>query len=114
MVRIHPVTRQRFVHAKHIGDMIIDADPPTRDDALTNEDVPLIGPFDDDTLPQGQQQGGPPSKQQQMFGGHANELFATVAWVESRQNLDNLSAIGTSSDTRRRRRKKLFVDLSNG
>ena len=106
MVKIERTTKQRFTHAKHIGDIVLDANPPTGGDALTNEDVVVIGPWQDfigsKTIS---------SRNQQMWAGHANELWGTTAHVKSMQDLDNLSAVGTRSDTHRRRRRKIHLEV---
>jgi len=106
MVKIDPVTRQRFTHAPHIGDMILEAN--SQDDVLDEENVVVIGPWTDNNPDGDTVTGGPPSRQQMMWGGHANELFGTDAWVETGADLDNLNVTGKSADTHRRRKKWIY------
>ncbi len=105
MVKIEPTTRQRYTKAKHSGDILLDANPPTQDDALTNEDVMVIGPFQDFTGSKTIN-----SRTQQMWGGHENALWGTTAHIEGMQDLDNLSPVGTSSSIFRRRRRKIYIN----
>ena len=106
MVRIEKTTRQRFTFAKHSGDIILDATAPSGDGALNDEDVLVIGPWDDfrgsKTIN---------SRTQQQWGGHENELWGTTAHIESNADLDNLSIVGTSASVFRRRRKKIYLEL---
>jgi hypothetical protein len=110
MVRIQKLTRQRYTFAPHCGDLVLEANAKG-DDALENEDVSVIGPWSDSMPGKATASGGPQSKAQQQWGGHVNELFGTVAWIESHEDLDNLTAIGTSADVHRRRKKFFYKKL---
>ncbi len=103
MVKIHPSTRQRFVTAKHTGDIVIDAEGPS---ALSQEVLPVIGGWTDYTG-----SGGVPTKLQMMFGGVSDELEGTDAWLEGARK-DHLDDLGNRTGTTRQRRKKIHIDLS--
>lgn len=106
MVAIDPITRQRFTYAKHSGDIVLDASPPGDDDALKNEDVVVIGDWEDYTG-----SASVNSKSQQMWGAVENELHGTEAQIEGGANLDSLSNVGTRAKTHRRRRRKIYHRL---
>ncbi len=106
MVRIEPTTRQRFTFAKHSCDIVLDAEAPGGDGALNDEDVLVIGPWDDF---RGSKTVN--SRTQQQWGGHENSLWGTTAHIESKADLDNLSVVGTSKSVFRRRRRKIYLEL---
>lgn len=106
MVRIERTTRQRFTFAKHSFDIMLDAEASSGDGALNDEDVRVIGPFSDF---RGSKTVN--SRTQQQWGGHENEFWGTTAQIEAKQDLDNLTEVGTSASINRRRRKKIFLRL---
>jgi hypothetical protein len=93
---IHPQTRQRVVYANHIGDITFLKDG---DDAICNEDVPVIGNWSDYTGI-----GSANSFTQQVFASKENSLQGTDPQVEGKIKLPNLSVVGTREGTHRRRR----------
>lgn len=103
---IDPQTRQRVLYSKHTGDIVYDAQNAPA--AVAEETVPVIGGFKDYTG-----SGGVPSRSQQMWAGHGNELQGTDAQIESRENLDQLGVVGQRTSTTRRRRRRIYKDLSN-
>jgi hypothetical protein len=107
MVFIDPVTRQRVVCAKHVGDITYDL---TGDDAISREDVPLIGPWTDWTG----SNFNPietDSRNLQLWAGHENELFGTDPHIQEGTKIPNLSVVGTRKGTHRRRIIKRYVEI---
>jgi len=101
---IDPVTRKRIVTAKHVGDIVYDL---SGDDAISQENVPLIGPWEDYT-------GSDPnvqSRELQMWAGHENKFWGQVPKIESNEDLSNLSVVGTRKGTHRRRPIKKYKKL---
>ncbi len=84
--------------------------PEAGNGAIADEDVKIIGPFDDSSrVAFADENNIPSSRNFQMWGGHDNELWGTDAHIETDATLPNLSVVGTSKDIRRRRRK--YFDL---
>lgn len=102
---IDPVTRQRVVYARHIGDMTYDL---VGDDAIAKEDVPLIGPWTDWTGSNLNVN----SQTQQQFSSSENALFGTDPQITDNAKVPNLSVIGTRKGTHRRRVVKRYLDLN--
>lgn len=103
---IDPQTRQRIIRSKHSGDINWDR---VGDPAVQDEDVPLIGDWEDWTG-----SGVVSSRSLQMFAGLANEFFGTDASIENRTDRGNESVVGTNAETHRRRRIKMNKDFIDG
>ena len=101
---IDPVTRQRVLYAKHSGDFQYDQ---IGDEAVVQEDVPVIGAWEDWTG-----SGGAPSIAQQHFASQENSLQNTDPSITDNAKLPNLSIVGTRVGTHRRRTKRIYVDPS--
>ena len=105
MVFIDPTTRKRIVTAKHVGDITYDLD--IGDTAISEEDVPLIGPWNDYTGSDTNVN----SKTQQQHAGLVNELQGTDAQFDSNGDLNNLTERGKTASTHRQRRIKVYKKL---
>jgi len=95
MVIIDPVTRQRIVAAKHIGDIEYELEG---DDAIVRTNIPLIGPWigrngSDLTVN---------SRNQQMWAGHENDIQGSDPSIESKERLPELDVEGKTKRTHRR------------
>jgi len=102
MVYIEKNTRQRYVRARHTGDIILDAQGPNP--SLTQETVPVIGGWTDYTG-----SGGVPTKQQLYAAGLPDELFGTDSYLEGARK-KQLGIIGEKVDKYRLRTKKIYVE----
>jgi hypothetical protein len=100
-IKLDPITRQRVQFSRHCGDIEYDLEG---DSVLTNESVPVIGPWADHTGT-----GGPPARQQQMFGGLPNQFFGQDIAIEGAK-LGNLNEVGENADLFRRRRIRRTMD----
>lgn len=105
---LDPLTRQRILHNKHVGDISYPAQGIGQDvsPAIRDESVPLIGGFKDYTG-----SGGPNSRSQQQWGGAENELWGTDAAIESKEDLNNLNIVGQNKQTTRRRLRLVYKKL---
>ena len=99
---IDKVTRQRIPYMKHSGDFTYDL---SGDEAVVQEDVPVIGAWEDWTG-----SGGVPSATQQHFASQENSLQGSDEQIIDKAKLPNLSVIGTRVGTHRRRTKKVYVN----
>lgn len=102
-IEIDPVTRQRIPHSKYCGDIEYDM---SGDEAVVQEDVPVIGAWEDWTG-----SGGVPSRAQQMFAGTANTLQGTDPQITDNAKVPNLTSRGKNADTHRQRVIKKHIDL---
>ena len=100
-IYIDPQTRQRISYMKHSGDFEYDM---SGDEAVVQEDVPVIGTWEDWTG-----SGGPSSLAQQHFASQENQLQGTDPDIIDKAKLPNLSVIGTRVGTHRRRTKKVYI-----
>lgn len=102
---IDPQTRQRVLYVKHAGDFTYDM---IGDPAIAQEDVPLIGPWEDWTGSDTKVS----SRTQQMFSSSENSLQGTDPQITDNAKVPNLSVVGTNIGTNRRRTIKKYVDPS--
>lgn len=102
MMYIDPQTRQRILFMRHSGDLTYDK---VGDDAIAQEDVPVIGNWTDWTG-----SGGVPTRTQQQFASQENTLQGNDAQVEGKAKVPNLSVIGTRQQTHRRRTIKEYLE----
>jgi len=107
MVRIIKKTQQRVVTMPHIGDVIEFSN--SGHDAVDQESVPIIGPWEDTLIDGVTTSGGPPSRQQLMWGGHGNKLQGTTAALMGAE-LDSLNVVGQRKSTHRRRKTTVSID----
>lgn len=107
MIIIDPQTRQRVIRQPNSGDILYDM---KGEKAIAYEDVPLIGPWKDYTG----SNINVSSRQQQQFAATENELFADDASITNGVKIPNLSIIGTTAATHRRRRKMRYASFENG
>lgn len=101
-IKIDPITRQRIVFSKHVGDVEYDLEG---DSAVINESVKVIGPWADHTGT-----GGPKAPVQQMWGGITNQFFGEDIALEGAK-LGNLNEVGENADLYRRRRIRRTIDV---
>jgi len=95
-----PVTQQRVLHQASCTDiqyLVAEGDP-----AVTEEVLPVIGPWVDYTG-----SGGVNSRTQQMFGGTENKFFGE----EENIRQGNLDVTGNQKGVTRRRQIRRYVDL---
>ena len=95
VIFIDPQTRQRISFDKRSGDVQYDL---VGDEAISEETVPLIGPWEDYTGSDINVN----SRSQQMFAGLSNELFGTDPWVQGAK-VGALGIVGQNTQTTRRR-----------
>jgi hypothetical protein len=93
---IDEYTRQRVLREKYGGD--INYDLISDQLAIKEEDVPLIGSWEDWTG-----SGIAPTRSQMMYGGITNGLQGTDAHIVDNAKLPNLTVRGTRSQTNRQR-----------
>lgn len=103
--------QQRIVTMRHIGDVEVFSD--IQEEAVDNESVKVIGPWTDTLLHGETASGGPPSRQQLMWGGISNKLQGTDAGLRGAK-LPNLNSVGENADIYRRRRRVISVDSTEG
>ena len=103
-VHIDPITRQRIIVQPNSGDVVYEL---RGDSAVAEEDVSLIGPWNDYTGSDLDVS----SRQQQQFASSENELFGTVPHIVDGAKLPNLSVVGTNEGTHRRRTKLRYVSF---
>ena len=96
VIHIDPVSRQRVSFDKRSGDLQYWV---TGDKAISEETVPVIGPWTDHTGSNLDID----SRGQQMHAGLSNELFGTDAAIEGAK-VGNLGIVGQDTQTTRRRR----------
>ena len=101
-IYIDPTTRQRILYTKHSGDFTYDM---SGDEAVVQEDVPVIGAWEDWTG-----SGGVPSRTQQHYASQENALQNTDPQITDNAKLPNLSVVGTRVGTHRRRTKKIYIE----
>lgn len=101
MIYLDPSTRQRIPYMKHSGDFTYDQ---SGDEAVVQEDVPVIGEWEDWTGT-----GGQSSRTQQHFASQENSLQGQDADIVDKAKLPNLSVVGTRVGTNRRRTRKVYV-----
>jgi len=97
-------TRQRIVHAKHIGDITYNR---TGNTAVSQESIPLIGPWEDYTGSDININ----SRSQQHFAGAENELQGQDAAIKNKEKLPQLNVVGQAKKTVRRRIIKAYKKL---
>lgn len=107
MVLIDPVTRQRIVTAKHTGDITYDL---VGDTAITEEDVPLIGPWEDWTGSNFNPM-EVNSRNLQLFAGQENLLEGTDSAIMHGAKLNQLTDTGERTHTHRKRIIKRYAKL---
>lgn|SRR3990167_1430794 len=97
-MKIHPTTRQRYVTARHTGDIVIDAKGPS--DSQNIDIVPVLA------------QNSRPGIKQLLFTPTPDKQWGTDAWLEGARNpeLDNL---GNRKQTTRQRAKRIHIDLDS-
>ncbi len=104
MIHLDQVSRQRISYDKRSGDLQYFV---LGDTAISEETVPLIGPWADFT-------GSDPnvnSRTQQMFAGLSNELFGTDPGIQG-EKVGQLNEVGQNAQTTRRRQilRRVKVD----
>jgi len=105
---IDPITRQRVVTAKHVGDITYNL--ISSDSTISEEDIPLTGDWSDFTG-----SGTASSRTQQMFASSENELFGTDPWITDNAKVPNLTDRGNNKGTTRRRIVKRYATIdANG
>ena len=102
-IYIEPSTRQRIPHMQHIGDMQFDL---SGDEAIVQEDIPLIGNWEDWTG-----SGIVNSRSQQMFAGKENLLQGTDPQITDNAKLNNLNVRGNIKGTHRSRTIRKHIDI---
>ena len=102
---VDPITQQTIPFMRHAGDFTYDM---SGDDAVAREDVPLIGNWQDYTG-----SGGVPALAQQTFSAQENTLQGTYPQIKEGVKIPNLSVIGTTEQTHRRRVKKVYVNAGD-
>ena len=107
MVRFKEETNQRIVTMPHIGDVIEFANSGHK--SIDEESVPVIGPWEDTLIDGVTTSGGPPSRQQLMWGGHGNRLQGTIAALQG-ADLDDQNIVGQRKSTHRRRKRTISID----
>ena len=104
---IDPITKQRILVQPNSGDITYDLEG---DSAITKEDVPLNGPWEDwtgsDTNPLTAS-----SRTQQMFASSENQLWGTEPHITEGTKIPNLSEVGTRKGTHRRRIIKRYAKI---
>jgi len=105
MIIIDPVTRQRVVTMPHIGDIEYNLDAGS-EFTISQEDVPLIGPWSDYTG----SDINVSSRNQQLWGGHENSMQGTDTGLMGNR-LGNLTSRGNRAGTHRQRTIKRYVKL---
>ena len=95
MVFIDPVTRQRIVHARHVGDIIWEAKGAA---SISTEKVQVVGGWQDFSGSKSVN-----SRAQQQFAGQQNILQGTDAHIEGGAKLGNLFSDGQNADIKRER-----------
>ena len=100
-VYIDRATNQTILFMKHSGDFEYDM---SGDEAVVQEDVPVIGTWSDYTG-----SGGKPTATQQQFASQENSLQGTIPQIMDNAKLPNLSVVGTRQQTHRRRTIKRYV-----
>jgi hypothetical protein len=96
-------TQKRYVFANHIGDFEYDM---SGDEAVVNEDVPVIGEWKDWTG-----SGGVQTKTQMMLAGTENILQGTDAQWNDNAKLKDINSRGKTKSLYRDRIKKVHIDL---
>lgn len=104
-IHIDKATRQRINYMKHSGDFEYDQ---SGDDAISREDVPLTGPWEDYTG-----SGGVDSRTLQHWSCTENTLQGQDPNITNNAKLPNLSVIGTRTGTHRRRIRRVYVNPGN-
>jgi hypothetical protein len=94
-------TNQTIPFMKHSGDFEYNM---SGDEAVVQEDVPLIGAWSDYTG-----SGGVDSRVQQHLSTQENSLQGTIPQIMDNAKLPNLSVVGTRQQTHRRRIIKRYV-----
>jgi hypothetical protein len=96
MITIDPITRQRILREKRVGDINYDliSDSP----AIQQEDVPIVGPWSDWTG-----SASIDSRNQQMWGGITNALQGTDPQIIENAKLPKLTVRGNRQETNRQR-----------
>src|SRR3990167_7678913 len=94
-MKIHPTTRQRYVTARHTGDIVIDAKGPS--DSQNVDIVPVLA--------ENSRQG----IKQLLFNPTPDKQWGTDAWLEGARTpeLDNL---GNRKQTTRQRVKRIYIN----
>ena len=100
MIFVDPQTRQRIPLMPHTGDFTY---MKQGDDAICNEDVPVVGEWKDYTG-----SGGTPTHMQTHFASSENSLQGTEADIDGHVKLPNLSVVGTRTGTHRRRQIMVY------
>lgn len=103
-IYVDQATRQRISYMKHSGDFYYDQ---SGDEAVVQEDVPVIGAWEDWTG-----SGGTTSANQQHFASRENSLQGSDEQITDNAKLPNLSVVGTRVGTNRRRTKKIYINPS--
>lgn len=103
-IYLNEATRQRIPHMQHIGDLQFDL---SGDEAVVQEDVPLIGNWSDWTG-----SGVIDSRIQQTLTGQENLLQGTDPQITDNAKLNNLNVRGIRKDTHRSRTIKKHVELT--
>jgi hypothetical protein len=94
-------TLQTIPFMRHSGDFTYDM---SGDEAVAQEDVPLIGTWTDWTG-----SGGTSTATQQQFASQENSIQGTIPDVVNNIKIPNLSVVGTRQQTHRRRVKREYV-----
>ena len=104
-IYIDPATRQRVVYDQYCGDIryLMQGDP-----AITQETVPVIGPWQDYTG----SDLGVNSQSQQQFAGISNQLEGTDPAITDNARVGPLGIVGQNVQTTRRRTILKTVNIS--
>ena len=98
MVFIDRLTRQRFISAKHVGDIVIDA--RSNSNTLNVDIVPVLIESDR------------PTTRQILLGGNSDTQWGTDAWLMGIRNpqRDNF---GNNARTTSQRRRRIHIDFDD-
>ena len=105
VIKICPRCNQRYLTEFHVEDIIHEC--KTNNDVLDNEDVVVVGSWEDytgsATIPLGQP----------LTQGAANKLFGTRAGIEG-EDIETLTRRGNRASTHRVRQHLSFINLEGG
>ena len=99
-----PNCNERVPISNHIGDIVHTCNPAYSSTAVTNESVPVIGPWKDSTG----SSLGIDSRSQQMFGGVTNKIKGTEGNVKYGDKVPKLNEVGQNAETIRRRQLNFY------
>lgn len=103
-----PNCHERVPISNHIGDIVHKCNPAYSSTAVTNESVPVVGPWKDFTGSSLDIN----SVSQQRFAGVTNTIQGTTADVTNKEKVGNLNSVGQNKGTMRRRQHYQYADLT--